>query len=86
MSKIEQKYRDIVRNNKDIDVKPQIFVKEMDEKLKRMGIERRRSGPRISDPAHSRGKSICRPPMVRARIYDFTLSTATFFPKTLRLY
>ncbi len=57
MSKIKQNYRDLVRNNKDIDIKPQIFVKEMDEKLKRMGFERRRSGPRISDPAHSRGNS-----------------------------
>lgn len=58
MSKIEQKYRDLVRDNKDIDVKPQIFVKEMDEKLKRMGFERRRSGPRISDPAHHIGNSV----------------------------
>ncbi len=58
MSKIEQKYSDLVRKNKDIDIKPQIFVKEMDEKLKRMGIERRRSGPRISDPAHHIGISV----------------------------
>ena len=48
---------DLFRNREMLDLKLQESVKEIEDKLKRMGFERPRSGPRISDPAHTRSSA-----------------------------
>ncbi len=48
---------DPAENKKHDTLKLKNSVKDIEDKLKKMGIERPRYGPRISDPAHTNEKS-----------------------------
>ena len=54
MNKLDQQYSDLARSKGNLDIGFKRSAKELEEKLKRMGIERPHRGPRISDPAHTR--------------------------------
>ena len=45
----------LVKDKEKAALTLQKSAREMEDKLKRMGIERPHRGPRISDPAHTRG-------------------------------
>ena len=54
MNKLEQQFDNLTKSKGDYDIGFKEYAKEMEDKLKRMGIERPHRGPRISDPAHTR--------------------------------
>ena len=56
MKKVDRQKYEIAKDKAGVALKIQKSAKEMDNKLRKMGIERSHRGPRISDPAHTRGK------------------------------
>ena len=54
MKKLEQQYTNLAKSKGNFDLGFKKSAKEMENKLKRMGIELPQHGPRISDPAHTR--------------------------------
>ncbi len=55
MNKIEQEYNNLTKSKGDFDMGFKKSAYELGDKLRQMGIERPKTVPRISDPAHSRG-------------------------------
>jgi len=53
--KIEPNKMELAKDKEITTLKLRKSVKEIEGKLKKMGIERSHRGPRISDPAHQRG-------------------------------
>ncbi len=56
MNKIEQQFNSIEKSRGNLNLDFIKKAEEMEEKLKRMGIELQRQGPLIEDPAHTRGR------------------------------
>ena len=55
MKKVDRQKIEIAKDKAGTALKIQKSAKEMDDKLRKMGIERsHRRGPRISDPAHTK--------------------------------
>lgn len=54
MKKLERQDLKLVGDKEKVALTLQKATKEMEDKLKHMGIERPHRGPRISDPAHTR--------------------------------
>ncbi|MCY3740102.1 MAG: hypothetical protein OXH00_03685 [Candidatus Poribacteria bacterium] len=54
MDNLKQQHKKLNKRGKGFDMGFKEFAKKMENKLKLMGIERPRHGPRISAPAHSR--------------------------------
>jgi len=53
MNNIELQKINLAKDRKSNTLKLQESVKDIEDKLKNMGIERPYRGPRISDPAHN---------------------------------
>lgn len=53
---IEKKHREILRKSDKLDLGSYLKHKELENKLKRAGIEKPKKGPKISDPAHTRSE------------------------------
>ena len=54
MKKVDRQKIEIAKDKAGDALKIQKSAKEMDDKLRKMGIERSHRGPRISDPAHTK--------------------------------
>ena len=53
MKQIERQKFDLAKDKEGMTLKLQSSAKEMEDKLKKMGIERPHRGPRISAPGHT---------------------------------
>ena len=53
-STIKKQHRQIIQNSGNLDLRSYQTHKELEEALRKAGIERSRHGPKISDPAHTR--------------------------------
>ncbi len=51
--KFESQKMELIKEKEITALKLQKSMKEIEDKLKKMGIERPHRGPRISDPAHT---------------------------------
>ena len=56
MNRIDQQHKSISQAGKHFNMDFARIANEMENRLKEMGIEILRSGPRLSDPAHLRGE------------------------------
>lgn len=58
MDKIDRQHKNISKAGKHFDMSFARIANDMENRLKKMGIEIPRSGPRIPDPAHARGRNV----------------------------
>lgn len=70
MKKLERQDFKLAKDKEKVALTLQRSVKEMEDKLKRMGLERPRHGPRISDPRHTRNAGCTYSPSSELRVFE----------------
>ena len=58
MKKTDQQHKNILKAGKHFDMNFARVAEDMENRLKKMGIEIPRSGPRIQDQEHARGRNV----------------------------
>lgn len=70
MKKLERQDFKLAKDKEKVALTLQRSFKEMEDKLKRMGLERPRQGPRISDPGHTRNAGCSYSPSSEPRVVE----------------
>ena len=67
MNKIDRQHKNISKAGKQFDMDFAKIANDMENRLKKMGIKIPHTGPRIPDPAHTRGEDVRTPSSSRGQ-------------------